>query len=83
MPTTIQQLNRTYRRAYRRLTLGLSIFCVVALVASLSLLVSNPKAGTWISEAAQAEFVGDIAVPASETVGLALPDQPVRQAKAN
>ncbi len=81
--TANQMLNRTYRRAYRRLTLGISIFCVVVLAGGLSLLASNPKVGAWISEAAQAEYVGDIALPASESVRLAVPDQPVRQAKAN
>jgi hypothetical protein len=85
MPTSIpiQMLNRIYRRAYWRLTVGFSIFYVVVLAAGLSLLVSNPKVGSWISDAAQAEYVGDVPVAASETVRLALPNEPVRQAKAN
>lgn len=83
MPTTIQQLSRTYRRAYWRLTVGFSIFYVVALAAGLSLLVSNPKVAMWISDAAQAEYVGMNQFVAPESVRLALPDQSVRQAKVN
>jgi hypothetical protein len=82
MPTSIQMLNRSYRRSYRRLGVGFSIFYVVALAAGLSLLFSNPKVAGWIAEAAQAEYVGDILLATQETVS-PLPNQPVRTAKSN
>ena len=77
MPTSIpiQVLNRIYRRAYWRLTVGFSIFYVVALVAGLSLLVSNPTVGSWISDAAPAASVGGVGswagIPVGRVVGAA------------
>ncbi len=84
MPSTVQQLNRIYRRIYWRLSVAFPILCVVVLAAGLSLLAANnPKVATWISDSAQAEFVGANPLASPETVRLALPDEPVRQAKAN
>jgi len=83
MPTSIEILSRAYRRAYWRLTVGISIFYVVALIGGVSLLVSNGKIATWVSDAAHAEFALATQPSASETIRLTQPDQPVRHAKAD
>jgi hypothetical protein len=83
MPTSMKELDRTYRRNYRRLFAGIVVIYTVALLAVLSLLVSNPKFATWISEAAQAEFVDANPPSASEPTRLAQPAQPLRTVKAD
>ncbi len=83
MPTSIQNLNRIYRRTYWRLTVGISIFYVLTVVAGLSLLFGNPNVATWIADAAQAEYGGADQNSSPEAVHLAQPNESVRQAEAN
>ena len=49
---------------YRSWNLKLIALPVLALVALIAFAISHPETATWISEAAQAEFVGSNLVPA-------------------
>jgi hypothetical protein len=82
MPTSMKELDEAYRRTYRRLITGVFIIYGVSLLMVLSLLVSNPKVSTWISEAAQSEFVGASAPPALPPLRLAEPARPMQTVKA-
>jgi hypothetical protein len=82
MPTSMKELDRTYRRTYRRIMTGVFVVYGVSLLMVLSLLVSNPKISTWISEAAHSEFVSTEAPAAPAPLRLAEPARPTQTAKA-
>jgi hypothetical protein len=60
---------------YRSWTIKLIALPVLALVALIAFAISHPETANWISEAAQAEFVGSDLVP-----DLAPPTQVARPA---
>jgi hypothetical protein len=82
MPTSVKELDRIYRRNYRRLITGIVIAYGTSLLLALALLINNPKAASWVSEAVQAELGGAAAPPAPEPTQLAEPTRPVRTVKA-
>jgi hypothetical protein len=82
MPTSMKELDRTYRRTYRRVITGALVIYGTSLLVVLSLLFGNPKIATWISDAAQAEFVAASAPPAPEPLRLAQPARPIQTVKA-
>jgi hypothetical protein len=79
MPMSNKELDRTYRRNYRRLAIGISIIYVVAVLAGLAALVGSPKVAGWASQAVRMEFVGSD-VPA-KPVRFAQPGKPLRVVK--
>jgi hypothetical protein len=54
---SMRELDQTYRRTYRRLITGVFILYGMSLLMVFSLLVTNPKVSTWISQATQSTFV--------------------------
>jgi hypothetical protein len=82
MPTSVKELDRIYRRNYRRLITGIVVAYGTSLLLALALLINNPKAASWVSEAVQAELGGAAAPPAPEPTRLAEPTRPVRTVKA-
>jgi hypothetical protein len=81
MPMSIKELDRTYRRAYRRLAIGISIVYVVALLAGLAILVGNSRIAGWTSQGVHAEFVGSDAPSTPQSMRLAQPAKPIRAVK--
>jgi hypothetical protein len=56
-----------------RIGLGFLVLPVVIAIALLTLIAVQPTASNWISEAVQAEFVGDIVPPGQSPTQLAQP----------
>lgn len=82
MPMSMKELDRTYRRTYRRLMTGAIIVYGTTLLALVVLLLGNPRIAAWVSEATQAELIGSRAPSAPEPLRLAQPIKPVRTVKA-
>ena len=82
MPMSMKELDQTYRRTYRRLITGVFIVYGTSLLVVLSLLISNPKISTWISETVQSEFASANAPTAPASLRLAQPAKPIRTVKA-
>jgi hypothetical protein len=59
--------------------LALFVLIVMALIG----LVTRPEGANWISQAAQAEFVGTDLAPDGARIRLAKPAMPIRTIKAN
>ncbi len=70
--------NRTHQRW------NVAVFAIPAIVAIAltGLMLTLPSASIWISEAAQAEFVGVNPPPATASTQLAQPAAPIRAIKA-
>jgi hypothetical protein len=83
MPISMKELDTTYRRIYRRLMTGIFIVCATSLLLALSLLIGSPKVAIWVSEAAQAEFVGANAPSVPEPMRLAGTARRIRAIKAD
>jgi hypothetical protein len=66
----------------RSFSLGLFLLPALLVIALIALAVMQPAAPVWISEAAQAEFVG-IDVPDPAPAQLAQPAMRVRTVRAN
>jgi hypothetical protein len=43
--TSVDELEQTYRRIYRRLTLGMFVLCGIVVVLAVTVLVGNPMKG--------------------------------------
>ncbi len=82
MPMSIRELDRTYRRTYQRLIIGIFVVYGTALLVVLSLLMSNPRVASWVSEAVQSETVGTNVPSAPEPMHVAQPPKPIRTVKA-
>ena len=65
-----------------RWRIGFFAFPVVLAVALIALAILEPSASKWISEAAQAEFVGVYGVPDLAPTQLAQPSMEIRTVKA-
>jgi hypothetical protein len=83
MPMSIKELERIYRRTYRRLTIGIAIVYAVALLAGLTILVGNPRIAGRASQAVHAEFFGPDAPSMSKPMRLAQPAKPMRTVKSD
>jgi hypothetical protein len=70
--------NRTHQRW------NVAVFAIPALVAVAlaGLMLTQPSASLWISEAAQAEFVGINPLPEAASTRLAQPAAPIQTVKA-
>ena len=62
--------------------IGFFVFPVVLAVALIALAILEPSASKWISEAAQAEFVGVYGVPEPGPTQFARPSMEIRTVKA-
>jgi hypothetical protein len=83
MPTSLKELDRAYRRTYRRLITGVVIVYGTGLLLGVLLTLGHPKVASWISQAAQAEFAGALEPSAPEPVRVAKPAKPMRTVKAD
>jgi hypothetical protein len=83
MPMSLKELDRTYRRTYRRLITGVMMIYATGLLLGVLLTLGHPKVATWISQAAQAEFVGAQDPLAPEPPRLAQAVKPMRTVKAD
>jgi hypothetical protein len=76
MPTSLKELDQTYRRTYRRLITGVIIIYGAGLLLGVLLTLGHPKVATWISQAAEAEFAGALELSAPKPVRVAQPAKP-------
>jgi hypothetical protein len=53
MPMSIEELELSYRRAYRRLSIGIGVAYAVIVLAGLVTMIGNPGLVSWISAAVQ------------------------------
>ena len=80
MPMSVEELERSYRRAYRQLSIVIGIVYGMALLAGLAIVVGNIGIAGWVSAAVQAESASRDA-PVSETIRLAQPARRIRTVK--
>jgi hypothetical protein len=74
---------RDSRRAHRNWNMKLIALPILGVVALIAFAISHPGASKWISDAAQAEFVGTDFVPdLAPPTRLAQPGNQIRTVKA-
>ena len=71
MPMSIEELERSYRRAYRRLSIGIAIVYGAIVLAAVVAVVGKARVAGWTSGAGQAEL-------ASRDAAVSEPMQPAR-----
>ena len=83
MPGPIEKQPRDSKSAYRNSDIQLFALPVLFVAALIGFLVSHPGASKWISDAAQAEFVGTDLVPdLAPPTRVAQPSNEIRTVKA-
>ena len=78
MPVSIEEMERGYRRAYRRLSIGIGIVYGAIVLAGLAAAVGNTRIGGWISAAVQSESATRDASLVSEPMRLPQPGKRIR-----
>jgi hypothetical protein len=81
MPMSIEELERSYRRAYRRLSIGIGIAYATFVLAGVAAVMGNARIAGWISAAVQAEAVSRDVPSAPEPIELAQPARRIRTVK--
>jgi hypothetical protein len=69
-------------RTHRSWSVGFFVVPVFVVIALAGLMLTQPAASNWISEAAQAEFVGFNPAPEAAPTQLAQPAMAIRIVKA-
>ena len=82
MHGTFDRSGKSHSRTDRNFRLGIFLLPALLMVASIALAVTQPAASLWISQAAQAEFVG-VSVPDRAPTQLAQPALPAPRVSAN
>jgi hypothetical protein len=82
MHGTFDRSGKSHSRTHQNFRLGIFLLPALLMVASIALAVTQPAASLWISQAAQAEFVGD-SVPDGAPTQLAQPALPAPRVTAN
>jgi hypothetical protein len=82
MHGTFDRSGKSHNRTDRDWSLGVCLLPTLLAIALIALAVMQPAASVWISEAAQAEFVG-VNVPEPAPTELAQPAIRVGTVKAN
>ena len=83
MHGSLEKQPRDSKSVYRNLDIKLFALPIVLAVALIGFVVSHPSASEWISDAAQAEFVGTDLVPdLAPPPRLAQPANEIRTVKA-
>lgn len=83
MPGPLEDQPRDSESAYRNWDIKLFALPVLFVVALIGFVVSHPSASKWISDAAQAEFVGtDLMPDVAPPTRVAQPTNEIRTVKA-
>ncbi len=83
MPGPLEKQPRDSQNVYRNSDIKLFAIPVLFVVALIGFVVSHPGASKWISDAAQAEFVGTDLVPdIAPPTRVAQPSNEIRTVKA-
>ena len=83
MPGPLEKQPRDSKSVYRNWDIKLFALPILLMVALIGFAVSHPGASRWISEAAQAEFVGTDLVPdLAPPTRVAQPTNEIRTVKA-
>jgi hypothetical protein len=83
MPGPLEKQPRDSKSVYRNWDIKLFALPILLVVALIGFAVSHPGASRWISEAAQAEFVGTDLVPdLAPPTRVAQPTNEIRTVKA-
>ena len=82
MHGTFDRSGKSHNRTDPSFSLGLFLLPALLVIALIALAVMQPAASVWISEAAQAEFVG-VDVPDLAPTQLAQPAMRVRTVRVN
>jgi hypothetical protein len=83
MPGPLEKQARNSKNVYRDSDIKLFAIPVLFVVALIGFVVSHPGASKWISDAAQAEFVGTDLVPdIAPPTRVAQPSNEIRTVKA-
>jgi len=84
MPGPLEKQPHDSKNVYRDSDIKLFAIPVLFVVALIGFVVSHPGASKWISDAAQAEFVGTDLVPdIAPPTRVAQPSNEIRTVKAN
>jgi hypothetical protein len=82
MHGSLNRSDQNRNRTDRNWSIGLFALPVLVMIALVALAITKPVASVWISQAAQAEFVGSNAPDVAPTQ-LAQPAMQIRTAKAH
>ena len=82
MHGSLDRPGKSDKRFFQRGNIGFLALPVLMAAALIALAILQPAASRWISEAAQAEFVGLYGVPDSSPTQLARPDMEIRTVDA-
>jgi hypothetical protein len=82
MHGSLNRSDENRNRTDRNWSIGLFALPVLVMIALVALAITKPVASVWISQAAQAEFVGSNAPDVAPTQ-LAQPAMQIRTAKAH
>lgn len=83
MPTSLTKSSETDNRVYRSWSIGIYALPALLALALIGFLMNQPGASNWVSDAAQAEFVGATFVPDAAPTQLAQPGNRIQTVKAN
>ena len=84
MPGTREKQPRDSKNVYRNSDIKLFAIPILFVVSLIGFVVTHPGASKWISDAAQAEFVGTDLVPdIAPPTRVAQPSNEIRTVKAN
>ena len=83
MHGSLDEQPRDRKNAYRAWDIKLVALPILIVVALIGLAITQPSASKWVSDAVQAEFVGqDLAPDATPPTRIARPTNEVRTVKA-
>jgi hypothetical protein len=82
MHGSLNRADQNRNRTDRSWSIGLVVLPVLIVIALVALAITNPVVSIWISQAAQAEFVGPNSPDLTPTE-LAQPAMQIRTVKAN
>jgi len=83
MPGSLEKQPRDSKSVYRNWDIKLFALPIILVVALIGFAISHPGASKWISDAAQAEFIGTDLVPdIAPPTRVAQPTNEIRTVKA-
>jgi hypothetical protein len=83
MPMSIEELEQSYRRAYRRLSIGIAVVYGAIVLAVFVAVVGNAGIAGWKSGAVEAELASRDAALVSEPMRLAQTARRIRTVKSD
>jgi hypothetical protein len=78
MPRAFDKPDQHENHVRSNWTVGITVVCWISLIVFVALMSNSPTASTWVSDAAQAEFINSNMTPAQAPVQTAQPAKSIR-----